>query len=54
MVFKWLGLELDEERNTAHTTGREAVISRDGSRLAAYVIPADEELFSARDTVRSV
>jgi len=30
------------------------VISREGSRLAAYVIPTDEELLIARDTVRLV
>jgi acetate kinase len=52
--LQWLGLELDEERNAAHTGGREGVISRDGSRLAAYVIPTDEELLIARDTVRCV
>ncbi|HJU55431.1 MAG TPA: acetate kinase [Pyrinomonadaceae bacterium] len=52
--LQWLGLELDEERNTAHTSGREGVISRDNSRLAAYVIPTDEELLIARDTVRCV
>ena len=52
--LQWLGLELDEERNAAHTDGREGVISRDGSRLAAYVIPTDEELLIARDTVRCV
>ncbi len=50
----WLGLQLDEEQNQAHTNGREGVISREGSRLAAYVIPTDEELLIARDTVRSV
>jgi acetate kinase len=50
----WLGLELDEARNVAHTGGREGVISRDGSRLSAYVIPTDEELLIARDTVRCV
>jgi acetate kinase len=52
--LQWMGLELDEERNTAHVDGREGVISRDGSRLAAYVIPTDEELLIARDTVRCV
>ncbi len=50
----WLGLELDEGRNQANTGGREGLISRDGSRLAAYVIPTDEELLIARDTVRCV
>ncbi|MDQ6652994.1 MAG: acetate kinase [Acidobacteriota bacterium] len=50
----WLGLELDSERNHALTGGHEGVISNDGSRLAAYVIPTNEELLIARDTVRVV
>jgi acetate kinase len=52
--MQWLGLELDAERNTAHVGGREGLISRDGTRLAAYVIPTDEELLIAYDTVRCV
>jgi acetate kinase len=52
--LQWMGLELDEERNLACTGGGEGVISRDGSKLAAYVIPTDEELLIARDTVRCV
>ncbi len=52
--LQWMGLELDEERNASRTNGGEGVISRDGSRLAAYVIPTDEELLIARDTVRCV
>lgn len=52
--LQWMGLELDEDRNAAHIDGREGLISRDGSRLAAYVIPTDEELLIARDTVRCV
>jgi acetate kinase len=50
----WLGLELDEERNRAHTNGREGEVTSDGSRLKAYVIPTNEELLIARDTVRVV
>jgi len=50
----WLGLELDSERNHRLTDGHEGVISTDGSRLAAYVIPTNEELLIARDTVRVV
>jgi acetate kinase len=50
--LQWMGLELDAQRNNAHTGGREGLISQDGSRLAAYVIPTDEELLIARDTVR--
>lgn len=52
--MQWLGLELDAERNAAMTGGQAGAISRDGSRLAAYVIPTDEELLIARDTVRCV
>jgi len=52
--LEWMGLELDPEKNAVHIEGREGLISRDGSRLAAYVIPTDEELLIARDTVRCV
>ncbi|HVF24020.1 MAG TPA: acetate kinase [Pyrinomonadaceae bacterium] len=52
--LQWLGIELDEERNRAHVNGREGVISNNGSRVAVYVIPTDEELLIARDTARSV
>ncbi|PYS90028.1 MAG: acetate kinase [Acidobacteria bacterium] len=52
--LEWLGLELDPERNEAQIHGREGLITRDGARLAAYVIPTDEELLIARDTVRCV
>src|SRR5262249_8245464 len=44
----WLGLELDPEAN-AKGTGR---ISANGSRIACYVIPTDEELMIARHTLR--
>jgi acetate kinase len=36
------------------TLGGAGPISRDGSRLQAWVIPTDEELLIARDTVRVV
>lgn len=52
--LQWMGLELDTERNDSHKGGREGIISRDDSRLHAYVIPTDEELLIARDTVRCV
>jgi acetate kinase len=52
--LEWLGLELDLERNAALAGGRTGPISREGSRLAAWVIPTDEELLIARDTVRTV
>ncbi|MFL5287968.1 MAG: hypothetical protein ACJ8AW_45140 [Rhodopila sp.] len=43
---RWLGLSLDEERN-AIGEGR---ISADNSRVAAWVIPKDEERMIARHT----
>jgi acetate kinase len=52
--LQWSGLELDEELNLSHTGGREGLISRGGSRPSVYVIPTDEELLIARDTVRCV
>lgn len=52
--LSWMGVELDAERNEAHAGGREGLISTDGSKLAVYVIPTDEELLIARDTVRCV
>ena len=50
----WLGLELDEQLNQAATDGAEGVISRQGGRLTAMVIPTNEELLIARDTYRCV
>jgi acetate kinase len=50
----WMGLNLDQERNAAHAGGREGVITGDDSRLQALVIPTDEELLIARDTVRCI
>jgi len=52
--LEWMGLDLDEAKNTSATNGYEGLISRDGSRLACYVIPTDEELLIARDTLRCV
>ena len=51
--LEWAGLELDGEKNKARV-GSEGVISTDGSRLQAYVIPTDEELLIARDAVRVI
>ncbi|HTS62954.1 MAG TPA: acetate kinase [Candidatus Acidoferrales bacterium] len=49
--LEWAGLTLDENRNR-QTVGREGPITTPDSRFAAYVIPTDEELLIARDTVR--
>jgi acetate kinase len=50
----WFGLELDPAANRLLVDGREGRISAEGSRLSAWVVPTDEELLIARDTIRLV
>jgi acetate kinase len=52
--LRWLGVELDADRNAATVGGSEGRISADGSRVEVWVLPTDEELLIARDTVRVV
>jgi acetate kinase len=51
--LEWAGLAIEPDQNK-QTMGREARISTDDSRLQAWVIPTDEELLIARDTVRCI
>jgi len=51
--LEWAGLTVDAAQNR-QIVGREGRISSDGSRLHAWVIPTNEELLIARDTVRCV
>jgi acetate kinase len=53
--MEWCGLTLSPDRNRAAVglpPGHAAKISTDESRLAAYVVAADEESWIARETVR--
>ena len=52
--LEWFGIELDEEANSRLPGGKEGEISRNNSRVKVYVIPTNEELLIARDTVRCV
>lgn len=49
----FVGVELDEQRN-AEAVGVEARVSRDASRIPVWVIPTNEELLIARDTMRCI
>ncbi|MEX1139391.1 MAG: acetate kinase [Bacteroidota bacterium] len=49
----FLGLEIDESLNKGMVGGKEGEIGKKGSMLI-FVIPTNEELLIARDTVRSV
>jgi acetate kinase len=50
--LSWLGLTLDPALNEAMNNGREGPIGT--GRLRPYVIPTNEELLIARDTVRAI
>jgi acetate kinase len=46
-----MGLSIDYEKNSM-IHGTEALISKPDSKVAVYIIPTNEELVIARDTVR--
>jgi len=50
----FLGIALDQEKNEATTGRREGQIGAPDARVAVWVIPTNEELLIARDTVRCV
>jgi acetate kinase len=51
--LEWAGLSVDASQNQ-RTVRREGRISTEGSTLHAWVIPTNEELMIARDTVRCI
>ena len=52
--LSWLGIELDAELNSKNGADSNGQISGDSSRVSVFVIPTNEELLIARDTVRVV
>lgn len=54
--FSWFGLELDQHLNENARGGWEGKITSDNlsAKLDAYVIPTNEELLIARDTIRVI
>ena len=50
----FLGIALDDGKNVALAPGQEGDVSSEASRVKVYVIPTNEELLIARDTVRCV
>ena len=47
--LEFLGIKIDHEAN--NTQGKEAVISAPDSKVTVCVIPTDEELMIAKDTM---
>ncbi len=52
--LSWLGVVLDPAANAATVGGTETRVSAPDSRVDVWVIPTDEELLIARDTVRVI
>ena len=52
--LEYMGLTLDKKKNASIKEVKEGEISTPDSKLKAYVIPTNEELLIARDTVRTV
>jgi acetate kinase len=52
--LEWLGIAVDPAANAALVGRAEGRFDADGSRVALWVIPTDEELLIARDAYRLV
>lgn len=50
--LNFLGIDFDEEANKVR--GKETVITKDGSKVIALIVPTNEELMIARDTLALV
>lgn len=51
--FEFMNMELDVQKNTK-LRGKEAIISKDSSKVTIMVVPTNEELVIARDTFEIV
>lgn len=52
--LEFLGVSIDAERNRKTTGGQRGVISKEGSKVTVVVMPTNEELVIARDTMEIV
>ena len=52
--MSYLGIEIDEEKNRNFTRGIPFNITKEGARVATWIIPTDEEYMIAIDTQRIV
>ena len=50
--LEFMGVELDEERNQIRK--KEAIISKEGAKVAVVVVPTNEEIIVARETARII
>lgn len=52
--MEWAGIELDQAKNESLPRGSEARISTDTSRVQIWVVPTNEEIVVARQTVEAL
>ena len=52
--MEWAGIELDKTKNDTLPRGSESRISKDSSRVQIWVVPTNEEIVVARQTVEAV
>ncbi|WP_315077091.1 acetate kinase [uncultured Clostridium sp.] len=52
--LEFIGIELDEEKNNSHDIGEGILISKESSKVKVYVIPTNEELMIAKETLALV
>ncbi|NLB20446.1 MAG: acetate kinase, partial [Clostridium sp.] len=50
--LEWFGINLDKEKNKVR--GKEKIVSTDDSKVKIIVIPTNEELMIARDTLKLI
>jgi len=53
-TLNWFEIEIEPQLNEIQTNGREGIISQKAAKVKVFVIPTNEELLIARDTVRLV
>ena len=50
--LEFLGIEFDEKANSNTVRGSVTLLSKPGSKVKVYIIPTNEELVIARETLR--
>jgi len=52
--LEFMGIKLDKEKNNNAPRGKEFLISTDDSKVKVFIIPTDEELVIAEETVKTI
>jgi acetate kinase len=52
--LEFMGVKVDKEKNYGAPRGEEYLISTDDSKVKVFIIPTDEELVIAQETVKTI